>query len=300
MDNFTEKVVNQAMELASQDMDGVLQPIWSYLRNNYGHIMKSPLFPPFFALSIDYLWVLVFTIIDLFLYNVPFFAKAKIQKNVPITWAIVKESLYLQAFNQVLWIYPMALVQLIWVPDAELPEQAPSLWEFCWQNFVFFISFDAAYFTYHLIMHKVKFLYRWCHSVHHMYSSPFAAAAQHLHPFELFSVATFITCFPWVFNTHLMTYWAWFIIAQSVSYEVHIGYDLPFMPHRFIPFYAGAPAHDMHHVRPLTCFEPWFNYLDRLFGYSISYDELKRMNKEKFERYGRYNEGEEQGLKKIN
>lgn len=78
-----------------------------------------------------------------------------------------------------------------------------------------------------------------CHSVHHMYSSPFAAAAQHLHPFELFYVATFITCFPWVLNTHCLTYWGWFIVAQSVSYEVHIGYDLPFMPHRWMPFYAG-------------------------------------------------------------
>lgn len=81
-----------------------------------------------------------------------------------------------------------------------------------------------------------------------MYSSPFAAAAQHLHPFELFFVATFITCIPWILNTHCLTYWGWFIVAQSVSYEVHIGYDFPFFPHRFIPFYAGAPAHDMHHV----------------------------------------------------
>jgi hypothetical protein len=78
-----------------------------------------------------------------------------------------------------------------------------------------------------------------------MYSSPFAAAAQHLHPFELFCVATFITCFPWILNTHCLTYWGWFVVAQSVSYEVHIGYDLPFMPHRWLPFYAGAPAHDM-------------------------------------------------------
>ncbi|KAI6191278.1 Cholesterol 25-hydroxylase-like protein [Aphelenchoides bicaudatus] len=315
MENLTVEVGSVLKSLVSQNAThGALQPFWDYLRFNYGHIMRSPLFPPFFALSIDYLWVLVFTTIDLFLYNIPFFAKAKIQKNMRVTWDVVKESLYLQMFNQLLWIYPMALVQLIWVPDQELPELAPSLWEFCWQIFFFFVAFDAAYFAFHLTMHKVKFLYRWCHSVHHMYSSPFAAAAQHLHPFELFYVATFITCFPWVLDTHCMTYWGWFVVAQSVSYEVHIGYDLPFMPHRWLPFYAGAPAHDMqvyliifnpqfvleHHVRPLTCFEPWFNYLDRLFGYSISYDQLKKMNKEKFERYGRYNDGEEVGLKKIN
>lgn len=45
-----------------------------------------------------------------------------------------------------------------------------------------------------------------------------------------------------------------------------MGYDFPFLLHRFIPFYSGAPAHDMHHLRPLSCFEPWLNYLDRIFG----------------------------------
>jgi cholesterol 25-hydroxylase len=53
----------------------------------------------------------------------------------------------------------MALVQLIWVPDQDLPELAPSLWEFCWQIFVFFVAFDAAYFIFHLTMHKVSLTY---------------------------------------------------------------------------------------------------------------------------------------------
>jgi sterol desaturase/sphingolipid hydroxylase (fatty acid hydroxylase superfamily) len=49
----------------------------------------------------------------------------------------------------------MALVQLIWVADQELPELAPPLFEFCWQILVFFVLFDAAYFIFHLTMHKV-------------------------------------------------------------------------------------------------------------------------------------------------
>lgn len=161
-------------------------------------------------------------------------------------------------------------------------------------------NFDLIEYQFKPLTFQVRFLYRWCHSVHHAYSSPFAASAQHLHPFELFFTATFITCMPWAFKPHCLTYWVWFIIAQSVSYEVHIGYDFPFMLHRFIPFYAGAPAHDMHHVRPLTCFQPWFNYWDKLFGYYLSYEDVKRMNKEKFERYGLYSAKDEEGLKKYN
>lgn len=39
----------------------VLQPFWSYLHSNYGYILKSPLFPMFYALTIDYTWVAIFT-----------------------------------------------------------------------------------------------------------------------------------------------------------------------------------------------------------------------------------------------
>lgn len=73
-----------------------------------------------------------------------------------VSWDLIKESLYLQMFNQILWIYPMALVQLIWVPEQDLPELAPSLWEFCWQILFFFLAFDATYFAFHLAMHKVN------------------------------------------------------------------------------------------------------------------------------------------------
>lgn len=52
MENLTVQV-SSAIEMIAKDAaeGGVLQPLWSYLRNNYGHIMRSPLFPPFFALS---------------------------------------------------------------------------------------------------------------------------------------------------------------------------------------------------------------------------------------------------------
>jgi len=289
-----------ALICSSEVSSSFLQVPWDLLRNNFGYILRSPLFPPFFALSIDYIWVAVFTFLDLCCSEVPFVKKAKIQKDQKVTWPLIKQSLKLQLYNQVVWIYPMALAQLIWVPETELPELAPSLFEVCWQLLVFFLIFDAGYFAFHLTMHKVRFLYRWCHSVHHMYSSPFAAAAQHLHPFELFYVGTFITVLPWAFNTHCLTYWLWFVVAQSVSYEVHTGYDFPFMLHRFVPFYAGAPAHDMHHMRPLSCFQPWLNYLDRIFDYYLSYEQLKQMTAEKSERYAKYSNGEEVGLKKIN
>uniref|UniRef100_A0A914WPM9 Fatty acid hydroxylase domain-containing protein n=1 Tax=Plectus sambesii TaxID=2011161 RepID=A0A914WPM9_9BILA len=291
-ENFTSQA---EIELAKSDR--LLQPIWDWVINGREDILRSPLFPPFYALSIDYSFVLIFTIIDLFFADVPFFKKYKIQSDRKVTWDLAKKSLWLQLWNQLLWIYPMALVQLLWVPPTPLPPVAPTMWEFCSQLLIFFLMFDFGYFVFHVVHHRVKFLYRWCHSVHHMYSSPFTAAAQHLHPFELFVVSLMVTCIPWLFPTHCLTYWAWFFIAQAVSYEVHTGYDFPFALHHFIPIYSGAPAHDMHHMRPLTCFEPWLNYLDRIFGYHITYEDLKKM---KDKRYGLYSKETETGLQKIN
>ncbi|TKR72899.1 hypothetical protein L596_020285 [Steinernema carpocapsae] len=278
----------------------VLQPFWDLIKIGHEDILSSPLFPPVYALTIDYLWALVFIVIDLYCADWPYFKKHKIQKNKVVTGTLIWQSLRLEIKNQILYILPMALVQLVWVPATVLPKEAPAVMELCGQVLLYFLIFDAVYFFFHLANHKIRFLYRWCHSVHHEFSSPFAVTAQHLHPFELFFVGGIITTLPWIMDTHPLTYWVWFFVAQSVSYEVHTGYDFPFALHHFVPFYSGAPAHDMHHLRPLTCFQPWLNYLDRLFGYHVSYEDLLKMRKEQAERYGRYEEETVQDLKKFN
>lgn len=88
--------------------------------------------------------------------------------------------------------------------------------------------------------------------------------------------------------------------SHPVYFQVHVGYDFPFALHRFFWFYSGAPAHDMHHLRPLTCFQPWFNYLDRLMGYHITYEDLKKMTASKLKKFGVYSADDEKGLIKIN
>lgn len=109
-------------------------------------------------------------------------------------------------------------------------------------------------------------LYRWCHHVHHQYHSPFALMTQYLHPWELFCVGLGITIIPWMFKMHIMTYWCWFCVSSYVSIEVHCGYDFPWALHNWCPIYGGAPKHDLHHARPMSNFEPWLNYLDKLCG----------------------------------
>ncbi|GMS96642.1 hypothetical protein PENTCL1PPCAC_18817, partial [Pristionchus entomophagus] len=197
-------------------------------------------------------------------------------------------------------VFPLTSAQWCWVPTPELPPLAPTMFEMVSQITIYFLLFDFLDFCFHFICHKNKFLYRWCHSVHHVYSSPFAATSQHMHPFEMLVLGGLVTMIPWIFHTHPFTYWLWIIVAQMISYEVHTGYDFPFALHRFFKFYSGTPAHDMHHLRPLTCFQPWLNYMDRLLGYHITYDDLKTMADEKNRRFGKYEMEDEEGLDRIN
>uniref|UniRef100_A0A0B6Z0P5 Fatty acid hydroxylase domain-containing protein n=2 Tax=Arion vulgaris TaxID=1028688 RepID=A0A0B6Z0P5_9EUPU len=53
-----------------------------------------------------------------------------------------------------------------------------------------------------------------------------------------------------------------------VSVEAHIGFDFPFLLHNLDPtgIIGGSPKHDMHHQKPLTNFQPFFNHFDKMFG----------------------------------
>jgi len=59
------------------------------------------------------------------------------------------------------------------------------------------------------------------------------------------------------------------LINVALSIEAHSGYDLPLSPQKLIPFkmYGGSTKHDMHHMKPLTNFQPYFSTWDRIFGW---------------------------------
>ena len=50
--------------------------------------------------------------------------------------------------------------------------------------------------------------------------------------------------------------------------EFCLGFDFPWAPHHWFPLgiYGGAPKHDMHHMKPMTNFQPLFNTWDHLLG----------------------------------
>lgn len=100
-----------------------------------------------------------------------------------------------------------------------------------------------------------------------MLCSPSSWVTQYLHPYELLVVGLFTCTSPWLFHAHPMTEWSFMLLSIGLSVDAHVGYDLPLSPHRWAPFcMGGSVKHDMHHQRPLTNFQPFFTWFDRLLG----------------------------------
>ena len=98
--------------------------------------------------------------------------------------------------------------------------------------------------------------------------SPSSWVTQYLHPYELLVVGLFTCTCPWLFHAHPMTEWSFMLLSIGLSVDAHVGYDLPLSPHHWPSTLCmgGSVKHDMHHQRPLTNFQPFFNWFDRLFG----------------------------------
>jgi cholesterol 25-hydroxylase len=107
---------------------------------------------------------------------------------------------------------------------------------------------------------------RYIHSVHHRYNHVNIWVAQYDHPFELVSLGFLGTISPLLICTHPLTTWAFMMLNDWVAAESHGGYDLSGLPQRWVPFWGGSTKHHMHHLRPLTNYEPYFNWIDRLVG----------------------------------
>lgn len=244
----------------------LLQPIWD-LRLGKEEYFASPLFPVVLSVTFYFSFCTPFMIFDLFGKNWKWVQKYKIQSNLDVTYAQVWDTLVLTFWNHVLFVFPAAAAQWVWTPDTVLPELAPTVLEFVWQQIAGLLIFDFQYYVWHWSHHKVRFLYKHVHGVHHRYNSPFVWVTQYLHPWELVTVGFLTTTNTWFFNCHPMTTWSYMIVSIIVSVEAHIGFDFPFTLNHFtVGFVGGAPKHDMHHLKPMTNFQPFFNHWDRIFG----------------------------------
>ncbi|KAL8138716.1 hypothetical protein V2J09_004717 [Rumex salicifolius] len=144
----------------------------------------------------------------------------------------------------------------------------PSVWEILAQLAVYFMVEDYTNYWIHRLLH-CKWGYEKIHKVHHEYTAPIGFAAPYAHWAEILILGIPSFLGPAMAPGHMITFWLWIALRQIEAIETHSGYDLPWTPTKYIPFYGGAEHHDYHHYvggLSQSNFASVFTYCDYIYG----------------------------------
>jgi len=142
----------------------------------------------------------------------------------------------------------------------------PPVWKMAMQIAVFFVCEDAWHYWFHRALHYGP-LYRSIHKLHHTYSAPFGLAAEYASPVEAMLLGFGIVGIPIVWTSitgdmHLVTMYCWIVLRLFQAIDAHSGYDFPWSLRHFLPFWAGADHHDLHHERFIGNYASSFRWWD--------------------------------------
>lgn len=209
--------------------------------------------------------------------QIPFFNRWKIQPDkIPSNkeqWecfkAVLKSHFLVEALP--IWLFhPLCSTLKI---SVSVP--FPSLNVMLLQVALFFFLEDMWHYYFHRLFHFGWF-YKNIHKQHHKYAAPFGFAAEYAHPVEVMSLGVGTVGFPILYaflaktypqwelpELHLFTITCWIVLRLFQAVDSHSGYDFPWSLNRFLPFWAGAAHHDLHHhyfIGNYASSFTWFDY----------------------------------------
>ncbi|XP_075997912.1 cholesterol 25-hydroxylase-like protein [Genypterus blacodes] len=244
----------------------LLQGLWDCMGARQS-LLTSPLFPVCFSLTVYLGCCLPYICLDLLSLKVPVIRRFKIQPQSKLTWAMVWSCTSNVLFNHFCFIFPLSALHLYW-RDVVPPALAPEVYAVVRDIFACLLLFDTQYFVWHLLHHKVPWLYKTFHKEHHHFTATFSMSTDNASVWETLSLSFFSVVTPALLGCHPLTEMLFFILHIFLSVEAHSGYDFPWSPHRVVPFglYGGAPHHDLHHLKFRVNYAPYFTHWDKLFG----------------------------------
>lgn len=109
----------------------------------------------------------------------------------------------------------------------------------------FFIE-DFYFYWVHRLLHWGAW-YQYIHKIHHEFQTPIGMAAEYAHPVETLILGFGTMLGPFLFFDHIfgMYFYLFWRLYQTI--EHHCGYEYPWAPSRWLPFWSGAQFHDYHH-----------------------------------------------------
>ncbi|OWK07648.1 CH25H [Cervus elaphus hippelaphus] len=215
----------------------LLQPLWDRLRT-WEALMQSPFFPVFFSITTYVGFCLPFVVLDVLCPWVPALRRYKIHPDFSPSARQLLPCLGQTLFQHVVFVFPMTLLHWA-VSPALLPVEAPALSQLVCHVVLCLLLFDTEFFVWHLLHHRVPWLYRTFHKMHHQNSSPFALATQYMSVGELFSLGFFDMVNILLLRCHPLTTLTFHVVNIWLSVEDHSGYDFPWSTHRLVPFGTG-------------------------------------------------------------
>ncbi|KAJ5543558.1 hypothetical protein N7535_005982 [Penicillium sp. DV-2018c] len=162
----------------------------------------------------------------------------------------------------------------------------PSLWTMAYQIAIFFVMEDTWHYFTHRAFHWGP-LYKAIHKIHHQYSAPFGLAAEYASPIEVMllgfgAVGCPILWCAFTGDLHILTMYIWIVLRLFQAIDAHSGYEFPWSLHHFLPFWAGADHHDLHHEKFIGNYASSFRWWDYLLDTEYTPDALKRRREGKF------------------
>ncbi|KAK8052075.1 methylsterol monooxygenase [Apiospora hydei] len=150
---------------------------------------------------------------------------------------------------------------------------------------IFFVMEDTWHYWLHRALHYGP-LYKNIHKLHHTYSAPFGLAAEYASPLEVMLLALGTVGSPilWVSLTgdlHLFTMYVWIVGRLFQAIDSHSGYDFPWSLRHFLPFWAGAEHHDIHHERFIGNYASSFRWWDYMLDTESGPEAAKRRRERK-------------------
>ncbi|ODH50490.1 hypothetical protein GX48_03451, partial [Paracoccidioides brasiliensis] len=221
--------------------------------------------------------------------RIPYFNKYKIQPNkIPTLkeqWECAKLVLlshFTVELPQIWLFHPMAQYF-----GLETGVPFPSPWTMAYQIVIFFVAEDAWHYWSHRLFHWGP-LYRSVHKIHHQYSAPFGLAAEYASPIEVMALGFGTVAAPviWAAFTgklHILTMYIWIMLRLFQAIDAHSGYEFPWSLHHFLPIWAGADHHDVHHEKFIGNFASSFRWWDYCLDTEYTPEAAKRWRQRKLD-----------------
>ena len=242
-------------------VDGTIQQIWSYIIQRWDGVVSHWLFPAVVGYVVLVTLAIYFTLKD-----IGPFKSARINQNP------LPDAKYMFRVASFQCISYAAGIIIFWIAiphHVELPPTVPTLSEFFLDLSISLVIGDFLYFLQHILHHKIPFLWKKVHYVHHRFKRDvFCWAVGWAHPFEMILGLLAVFVYPCAIRPiHPLSMWVYVSIFFGLLVEEHSNHDVWWSPGHWVPaIFGGAVPHGVHHAKIRGNYGFLFAFWDKAFG----------------------------------